>query len=162
MGIQMQYFRKSPRVRAYLALAFLLWAIFPHFQLLIHSHVGGEKGHFHTTLSKTDMENANLILQTLEGLENQKEEKSDSQNSEALAPPAHKNIFSGLSFSDKKPFSLHSHYFEEANVAGIGTYLDIITPPAIEPEYTATIYHAPPFLFHSLCQARAPPISHLV
>ena len=153
-------FHKSSRVRGYLALAFLLWSIFPHFQLITHSHVSGEASHFHNTLSKTDIANANLILQTLEGLEKQKEEKSDSKNLNAVIP-VHKKTFSGLALSDKNSSSIHTHYLEEANLAGIGTFLDIITPPSPNFIYLEKICLTPKSTFHSLHQARAPPISLL-
>ena len=58
----MEKLSAMPQGRFYLAFAFFIWSILPHFHLLVHSHKGGTGNHVHPSFSAADLPMANRIL----------------------------------------------------------------------------------------------------
>ncbi len=169
MNKAMQIFRKALRLRGYLAFAFLLWSIVPHFQLITHTHTGGEKGHFHADLSKGDIANANLIFNTLEGVASSPEEKNQDINTKennnkrenTKASANLKTIFAGVGLNAEGKSKPHSHYSEEANLASLASQFDNASPELDIIAYLEEYYQTPSVFGYSHFQARAPPLLSL-
>jgi hypothetical protein len=125
MALRMEKIEGMARGRFYLALAYLIWTILPHFHVLFHSHAGG--AHFHATFTPTQVRMANRVLDGLgpSALATAQEadvggEAAQAASADPLAEAATAWAPGAAALSAGAAGSgLHGHYWEDANLAGI-------------------------------------------
>lgn len=109
---------RGPKLRFYLALGFLLWAVMPHFSLTIHAHQGDGPEHGHSILDRAQLSLA----------ENLSEAATVSYGASAVQAEfglAEFGLFIHAT-PDQPAFAAsglryHGHYQEDANA--VATYL---------------------------------------
>jgi hypothetical protein len=142
------------RVRFYLALGYLVWALLPHFNLIYHTHAGGS--HFHATLSPTQVKQANAMLEALGPAALAEAATPEVGGLDLAASVA--STFTGAALRAADAASgLHGHYWEDANLAGLASFpgFSLITAALL---LLAMIrYQGPLFRFAGKLTARGPP-----
>lgn len=160
------------RTRFYLAFAYLLWSIVPHFHLLVHSHAGG--AHTHAALSGAQVRLANQVLEGLGPavLSQTAEtdfsgEETDDAEKPLIDLPGESGL-SGLAGGSGHPVTeailaaasagmRHAHFWEDANLAGA------VPLPAFAGLCAAFFFHAafryaaPSLKARAQSPARGPP-----
>ena len=121
----MDKWARLPKVRFHLALAYLIWSILPHYHLLVHSHPGGDGAHTHLSFSAAEVGLANRALEALGPAVLAGDTRAEfslepgdaaaGKASVAAHAIAGETALAG-STGDGNP---HSHYWEDANLAGI-------------------------------------------
>lgn len=111
-------FRK-PEPGFFLAVAFLVWSLLPHYQLVVHTHPGDGDGHRHATLSKSQMELADRMALALAA--SGEDIRPGEFSGEALPGPSRPSGFPALAPS--RGASAHAHFQEDANVSALASSL---------------------------------------
>ncbi len=152
--------RRISRTRFYLAFAYLLWSIVPHFHLLVHSHAGG--AHRHAALSGAQVRLANQVLEGLgpavlsQTAETEiSGEETDGVEKTAACPAGHpvsEAILAAASAGMR-----HAHFWEDANLAGAVSAPAFAGLCAAVFFYAAFRYAAPSLKAWAPSLARGPP-----
>jgi hypothetical protein len=165
MAMRMQRLNKMAKGRVYLALAYFIWSLLPHFHILFHSHAGG--AHVHASFSTAQVAMANQVLDNLAPGELPGAAETEI-GGEALASPcplqcapeaAAMAIAAGEAglHPDSTDPNRHGHFWEDPNVAGLAS--GISTLPFLSALILAApaAYLAPPLRAIGLFPARGPP-----
>lgn len=158
MRIRLKSLRGNRRLRFHLGLAFLIWSLIPHYGFLVHSHAGGSHGHFHNTLSKSDLAEANAVLETLEGpqpsgivvFSKAQEPKRAQAPSQAGAPGDRK-------VRDTDTGNRHAHSWADANFVSLSSQSGWVLPDVLPPLEAFDPYLAPDLIPVFDRPARGPP-----
>jgi hypothetical protein len=142
----MRNLRRNAGLRFYGAIAFLIWALVPHYFQVLHAHNGGDRAHQHADISRADIQRAqhgHAHAQAPETRPEQGFQPSEAPGSVLL-----------LSAADA---GLHGHFGKDPNLAG--TLLDIEpVSPDLPPSSQARVdYLAPALILFPLHTARGPP-----
>lgn len=124
----------------WMAVAYFVWAVIPHFRIVVHAHPNSAQPHQHVGLSPYQW-----------GASFQKNQTIGKETDNREAPPDKRSRF-----RSSKNLGLHSHFIEEAN--GVGK---VSPPPAYTFSYGATVRlstkTSPSFQSVFCFQSRAPP-----
>jgi hypothetical protein len=152
---------RDPQAAFYLALAYFLWAIIPHFHVLVHSHAGG--AHSHAALSGAQVRLANRLLDGLgpAGLAGSADGDIGGQETSAsggeprgraVAPVAGETAMAAGNEAH-----WHAHYWEDANLAGAASLPIFALACAAALLYFAVRYLPPALGPSGSAPARGPP-----
>lgn len=143
---------RDPRFRFHLALAYLLWSILPHFHVLFHSHAGGAP-HFHASLTSAQTALANRVLDGLGAADVRGMSETEVGGEEKAAPIA----ASGEADLGAGREGLHSHYWEDANLAGVLSFPTLAAMAVVLVLFSAVRYLPPGLRPSGAAPARGPP-----
>lgn len=151
--MRLRSFRQSPEPRFYLVLAFLLWSLIPHYQIIFHAHDGEPGGHAHATLTAGEIEFADQALQALPSAS---PGEFGGQPSTSAAPPV-----DGAAWSEGPGLLAHAHLLQDLNSVPV---LLPVQASSVEPAAGASRilpYHAPAPAAPAHRPARGPPAPFL-
>lgn len=141
---------KDPHAAFYVALAYLLWAIVPHFHLLIHSHAGG--AHSHAALTGAQVRLANRVLDGLgpAGLSATGEIGGmEIPTVRAAGEPT---------FAVGSDRALHAHFWEDSNLASLASLPLFALACAALLLFFASRYLSPALSLQGSALPRGPPV----
>lgn len=139
---------QDSQLRFYLAMAFLLWSVLPHFSVYRHAHTGSS-GHEHATLTPAQVQLANQVALALPA------DAEPDFGGESV--PLSRSGAEEPSLNPDPEVRIHAHFQQDPNVHAQGIAPRDIAPDSPPALFLSARPSAPDLGWRFEQQARGPP-----